>query len=901
MSESGFQDLPAPAPGAPGVTAPRQLFTPTLRWLVVVALFASYPVALFVPMGMGLNLVFHIAAPLFAVLTLAATAYLAITPLQRHGPQAARRHLAFLLVLWLYVALHLAAALAGRTADLFRLTDTVGLVVLAAFFAVGPRRLLPRRLDLLLLGLWCAQALHCGFQALAGYEPVALAGNRNWAATLVAVLAPWACFALRRLGAPRRAMSAPTPSGSDEAGPGNLPAWTSAPLSRILLQGAVVVISLVIVYACHCRATWLGLALYVLVMFMLKPSSWPGRVLLLAVLLLVGVGAVVAYPEKVSSAIELDIRLPLYASTVRMIADHPCLGVGPGNFTRDFVTYRSTAQKARAVAAPVTEHPHCELLHVAVSAGVLGALLWALVLALPLLLPTGSSPYRRLAHASLWILVIHGLLDKTLVQPPTNILAVIFAGLLWRPWLRLRAEPRLRSARLQTLRLPLAVGVLLLSLYVVSRDLWQGALFRRAYLAEADGQYYEGRGEAERARPAYVTAYEAYALSALVAPRNVRSHAYAAICANNKLRDPERALRHIQDAMAIEPDFAHLNGEAGLALGNLGRHAEAFAFFAREAQIFPFDVEPLQRLLLCAAVTNRLDLLAPLHAQLMATSTRKASLALGAEEARSRVLTLRIALTDNRPADVLAAANDIVRALEARAVEPPLYGCLDRGLVDAIRLAPFGALDVDYWRQLEVARCQWVSTRPRQPADLLALLSLDGKTPQEALRLMLDVARLAGYSPACLRLPQSLQSPRFIELSRDSERWLLDLGRGLVLERRGLASLYTLPELRDACGLRAEDLQGGSAVVPAHPLQFFYRTQALGAMIQQTCAVSGIPLPFSPLVEATRLQLALAREIQAAGLPPDTLTVAYDEARISAFGKAVNALIEAANKTPTQP
>ena len=870
MSESVFQASPVPGAAAPAATSLHRVFTPLVRWLLVAALFASYHVALFVPMGTRFSIVFHIAAPLFTILTLVATAYLAITP-----PPRAGRRLGFLVVLWLYVALHITAALAGGTADWFRLPDTAGLVVLTAFFAVGPARLLPRRLDVLLLWLWCAQVAHCGLQALAGYEPVALAGNRNWAATLVAVLAPWACFALRRLGGPRRGLN--------------------APLGRVLLQGAVVVISLVIVYACHCRATWLGLALYALVVFMLKPCSWPKRVLLLMVLFVVAAGALISYPEKVSRAIERDIRLPLYASTLRMIADHPYLGVGPGNFARDFVTYRSTAQKARAVAAPVSEHPHSELLDVGVAVGVLGALLWVLVMVVPTFLPTGSSPYRRLAHASLCVLVVHGLLDKTLVQPPTSILAVVFAGLLWRPWIRLRAEPRHRPAWLATLRLPLAVAVALLSLYVAGRDLWQGALFRRAYLAEAEGQYYEGRGDAARARPAYVRAYDAYVLSTRVGPRNVRSHAYAGICANNKLRDPERALPHIQDAMTIEPDFAHLNGEAGLALGTLGRHEEAFAFFAREAQIFPFDIEPLQRLLLCAAVTNRIDLLAPLHAQLMATSARKASLDLGAAEARALGMTLRVALSANRPRDVLAAADAITKPLESAAVEPPLYGLLDRRLIDAIRQAPFSTLDLDYWRQLEVARRHWVENRPRQPAELLALARAAGRPAPEGLELMLDVARLEGYSPACLRLPQTPQSVRFVELSRAAERWLLDLDRGQVLEQRGLAGLYAVPAVREACGIREEDLRGGAAVIPAHPLQFFFRTQALGAIVKETCVVSAIPLAFSPLVEAAAMQVALARELQAVGLPPNTLPVAYDEARCSAFGAAVKAKLEASS------
>jgi O-antigen ligase/tetratricopeptide (TPR) repeat protein len=872
VSESVPQDVAVPAALAPPSTPVHRLLTPSLRWLVVAGLFASYPIALLIPMGMGVSLAFHIAAPLFTVLTLSAVAYLAITPLRGHGERAALRRLGVLAVLWLYVALHLAAAVAGRSADLFRIAETAGLVVLTALFAFGPTHLLPRRLDLVLLWLWCAQVVHCGFQALAGYEPVALAGNRNWAATLVAVLAPWACFALRRLGGPRRGMS--------------------APLGRIVLQGMVIAVSLVIVYACHCRATWLALGLYGVLVFMLKPASWPGRVLLLTALTLVALGAVISYPEAIGRAIERDIRLPLYANTGRMIADHPWLGVGPGNFARDFVPYRSLAQKARAVAAPVSDHPHCEVLNVGATIGVPGALLWVLVLVVPLLLSPGSSPYRRLAHASLWLLVIHGLLDKPLVQPPTNLLAAIFAGVLWRPRLRLRVEPRRRPAFLALLRLPVAAVVVVLSLYVSVRDLWQGALFRRAYLAEAEGQYYEDQHEPDQARAAYLRAYDDYVLSTRVGPRNVRSYAYAGVCANNKLHDPELALPHIRHAMAIEPDFAHLNGEAGLALGTLGRHDEAFAFFAREAQIFPFDIEPLQRLLLCAAATNRLDLLTPLHERLMAASARKASLALGESTARGLALSLAVALENQRPAEALAAANALAQPLESHAVEPALYGTLDKRLIDSLRRAPFGALDVTYWNDLVAARRGWLATPSHEPASLLSLLRRGGTTSPEALAAGLDVARVAGYSPAFLCLSQAAERVRFVQLSRDAKCWLLDLDRGQVLDGTGFSSLYTQATLRETCGLREEDLKDGVAVIPANPLQFFYRTQALGAMVRQISAAAGAPLAVSPMVEAANLQLLLARDFEAASLPPGTLRVAYDQARLQALAAAVRTEME---------
>lgn len=870
------QPLSAPTGQPVGTTRLHEAFGPAMRWLLLAALVASHPVALFIPMGSGFSLVFHIGLPLFTVLAMAATAYLGVTPLRNTGGGASYRPQIVAAAVWLYAGLHGVAAVAGKTADLYRIADTAGPVLLAAFFAVAPRRLIPRRLDVVMLCLWCLQVVHCLLQHLAGYEPVGLAGNRNWAATLLAVLAPWACLALRRVGGPRRGLS--------------------APIGRVVLQGCVIVISLVIVYACHCRATWLGLALYGVTMFLLKPCSWPGRVLVLAVLTSLLLGVVIAWPEKVGEAIEGDIRLPMYASTLRMVADHPLLGVGPGNFCRDFVLYRSRAQKARAVAAPVTEHPHCELLDVGVSVGVLGALIWAAVFFMPLVLSPGRSLPRRLAHASLWLLLVHGMLDKALIQPPTSVLAVLFAGLLWRPWLRLRADPRRRGPRAQVLRLPLAALVLLLGLHVSVREAWVGALFRQAYLAEAQGQFYESRGDGERALRAYRRAYAAYARSARIAPSNVRAHAYAGICANNKLRDPQRALEHIRAAMAIEPNFAHLNGEAGLALGTLDRHEEAFGFFMREARLFPFDVEPLQRLLLCAAATGRLDMLGPLHEQLLATSARKVSQGLGDEQTRDLALSLRRAVSRNQPREALQAAAALLEPVASQAAEPPLYGQMEAPLVDALRRLPLSELDLQYWQELERARRLWVSSRVLTPADVLALLRTavpDGQDPDRSLPVVLTVARYAGYSPACLQWPQGTTWPlRFVELRRGPQSWLLDVERGAVIADAGLGSLLTRDDVSQACGLRGTELAGAAVLIPAHALQFLYRTQALGGVLQQTCAASAVPLAFSPMAEAARLQALLITELPRAGLKPEALPVVYDRPRLQAFADHLRSRVQ---------
>ncbi len=868
LPDAALPDTAAPPRTAPASRLPA-LGATAMRLLILAGLFASYPVALVIPMGAGFNLVFHIALPLFAILSLAAAVWLAITPWRQTGDAGRRgRARGVAAVLWGYVALHGLAAAWGRTPDAWRLAETAGPVILALFVAIAPRRLLPRRLDVALLVLWCVQVLHCLAQALADYEPVALAGNRNWAATLLAVLAPWACFALRRIGAPHRGLA--------------------APLRRVVLQGAVVVISLVIVYACHCRATWLALGLYGLVFFLLKPCSWTGRVLLGGALAGLLLGVVVSWPEKVGEAIAKDIRLPLYANTLRLIADKPILGVGPGNFCRDFVLYRSRAQKARAVSAAVTEHPHCEFLNVAAAVGIPGAILWAAVLMVPLVLPTGRSTRRRLAHACLWVLVVHGLLDKALVQPPTQLLAVLFAGMLWRPWLRLRAAPEVRPPALRALCLPAAALAIVLGVHVAWRELTTGILFRRAYLAEARGQVLEGRGQSDAARQAYGEAYDAYVRATRVAPTNVRAHAYAGISANNKLRDPLRALPHLQAAMALEPNFAHLNGEAGLALGSLNRHNDAFTFFLREARLFPFDIEAMQRLLLCAAATGRLDMLAPVHRQLLDNAAHKATQALGEDRLRELAMAFRLAVSRGRSTEAILAARELLEPLAAQAVEPALFGYLDAPLAEALRREGAGEADAAFWHDLEAARQAWADGAPESPAALMAALdrlAAPGRLDPAALRPWFTVARLAGWSPACLRGPDPEAPWRWVELRRGDDAWLLDLEQRRLVEGADLVRLVTDSALQQSCAVDPAALQGQAVLIPAEPMQFLFRTQALAAMLRQTSRASAVPLPYSPMVEAARRQVRVATALPAAGLPLEALPVVYDQAALEAFAR----------------
>jgi O-antigen ligase len=825
------------------------------RLLFGVLLFVSYPLALVIPVRFGISLVFHIAVPTFLLFSLFCIGYLlTVSPGKigdaRPSPAPSDRSLDLARVagglLAAYAAIVLVSATSGHTARFEDVFLALGAVCAPAFFALCPRRWLPKNLTALLAGLWLAQAVHGILQLSRGHEPVLLAGNRNWAATLVAVLTPWACLAVRSC---RRRWQF---------------RWVR--WAEPLAHAGIILLTLVFLLRAECRATWLVLGAYVLFFVLFRPLSRGARAAICAVLAAFAVAVLIMFPTKVGKTIESDIRVPLYASTVRLIADRPWLGVGPGNFRREFVLYRSDAHKARAVAASVTEHPHNELLHVCATLGIPAGLIWLLVMGVPLLLSPGRCAGMRAAHFGAWMLVGHGMLDKVLVQPPTNLLAVLFVGMLWRRHLHLRAQPASAPVWLTRTRVPVALILTVMGIYALSQDVRRGILFRRAYLAEA-----EGRNR---------NAYDAYNESTFVDPRNVRTHAFAGICANNRLKDPTLALPHLERAMQLERDFAHLNGEVGLALGNLKRHKDALPFFVREVQLYPFSVHAYQRLFLCGAVTGAVPDLDALHTRILELQWRQARISLGDARTAELAGECLLALKTNRGIDAVRDAAALIKPAEAEGAEPPYYRLMpDREAADAVLDAGFGLLDLSYLTELLRLQSALAPRTDRSPESLLKLaetLVPESRTP-ERLRALTQLARLSGYGVASIQAGGSAEGTNtLLELSLAGQTWLLDTKSGLLTPDATAVDLLVDKTLRQRHGV--PDITSLHLRIPVNPLRFLGRIRALSAILSQYHGRQAPNCAASPTVSLINVSARVQKELAAADLTatPPPVTVDFD-------------------------
>lgn len=802
-------------------------------WCFAACLFLAYPIALVFPVRTGPSLVFYFALPtlficsLFAGLWLLANAVRELTAPPTEGAMSGQR--------WrqaLWCAFLLAAGLCVWNGSLQHSTgmaavvETLGLVAIPLCFALVPAVWSMPRLATVLGLLWLANAAHAGWQWHVHFEAVGLAGNRNWQATLTVALAPWAWLAVARTGSMPRI-------------------W--------LTRGALALVagvSLFFAYQGESRATWLVLGVYVLLFGVLSRLSWLRRVLLCAGLGLMVLAAVVAMPGRIVQAIDQDIRVPLWAQTVRMIGDHPLLGAGPGNYRREFVLYKSAAHKQRTVAAAVTEHPHNEPLHVAAIMGLPWAAAW-LLLWLPLLWRRVRTRAETAMHFSAWMICGHACFDQTLAQPPTCLLGLMFLGLLWRNWLP--PAPVTPTLDAEAGRPALARIVAIALAVVAAAGVIEAG--RRACLT-----WYLREGWLAEARADAVAAHAAYAHAAKVYPTEVQAHMLAGMMAANGLRNAPLALEHFQRVLELDPNYAHINGEAGGALGSLGRHDDALQLLAREATLYPYDALALRRLLVARLATGRVDGIEQEEARLAQLDYRRAVLKLGAPAIERWRSAFLLALRDGTADTGIEAARQLSSSTVHDWMADPAFYLLAPTVhvPDDFANVDFGPGDWRYWRQVEADRRaaqEIVGAEPLSPSNLARLWQEARQEPRRFAALLTqagaEVARI-GTAPDALT--------GVCELRKAQACWLVAPALGIWLEKTDAGHLRQDPALCTRLGLTPDSVPRLRLYLEFEPYAFCARTAVLSHIVY-----SGLRWEVNPRVgEMPSLRLVHYRHLQAA-------------------------------------
>lgn len=294
----------------------------------------------------------------------------------------------------------------------------------------------------------------------------------------------------------------------------------------------------------------------------------------------------------VGGRVDLDVRLVLWETALRMWRDHPWFGVGPGHYDHRYRAYRPSALQLQP------EFVHNDYLNVLADWGIVGAVILLLALvALGMGLVKVSRHVRRSENElssnrsnkfafvlggtiALLALLIHATVDFNLQIPANAILAVSLVALLSSHW-RFATERYWFSARLPA-RLVTSGALLTAAVYLGQQEVRLGREWVwRERAARAPELSLERAALLEKAMAGepknFATAYQLGEIYRLEAFRGTGD--YAAFM--------ERAIAAYQRGITNHPFDGDYYLGWGMCLDFTGRHAEAEPIFLKADELDP--------------------------------------------------------------------------------------------------------------------------------------------------------------------------------------------------------------------------------------------------------------------------------------------------------------------------
>lgn len=325
-------------------------------------------------------------------------------------------------------------------------------------------------------------------------------------------------------------------------------------------------------------------------------------------------------------------RVSLWEDTLRMIFDHPLLGVGAGNFQFNEPKYasRESLEIKRRFEQPAGQdlmafNAHNEYLEIWAETGLIGLaafgaflflLLRALAGAVLRYIRSNGDPLIIGFAAAVGATLVHSAFDSNLQQPASAVHFWIVVGMVWS--LKLNAEGR---APLELLFVEgRKAGVVMMALcgmaliatagmgartlmgeyyylkgrwafhsqnYKEAEGLWQRA---SAYGPTKHFRTYQSLGTALYHQGKWGEAADAYRQSLAQFPHNARVHYMLGRSLSNA-GDTQAALPHFQTAVSLNPLRVEFHLGLGEALSNAGDAKAAIAALEKAHSMTPDDPE----------------------------------------------------------------------------------------------------------------------------------------------------------------------------------------------------------------------------------------------------------------------------------------------------------------------
>ncbi len=825
-----------------------------IGWGTVLLFFVSYPFVLVAPTAGWLRDVFAVDVPTFFVFSLLALTCLLVVPLRAKGPFRTQGALPWLfnvrlrVILWGaggFALVCIGSAVANSTARVMPVVELLGYVVVPLYVAVCPRGMLPRRLPIVFAALWAINVTAGVLQWWADDPVVGLTANWNWFASVVIGFLPWVWIVMTQLEG-KGSTGAKARAGQLRTASVRPCLWIGTALTALL--------ALVLLLQTGCRATAVVLSAYLFLFMLLPRLSRRGKLIVTLAGCVCGGLVAFVFADSVVSSWKRDIRPPLYRSTLRMIADYPVSGVGPGNFRREYPPYRTENQRKRPVAAAISRHPHNEVLHVFSQAGVPAGMLWLAMLAVLLCRPPKRSLFWWSVHFTAFVIFGHAMFDKTLVQPSLNIAGFFMLGLLWRPRLYVRCQVQGITSRRRFAALALGISAAVYMVFMVVQDL------------RHDVWIWKGQGADRRGDQG--GAYQAYARAAEIRPRDVRVQMLAALRAKRGPGELGKALeKHLSNVLGTEPDYAHVNAETGEILARLGKPEKAIPYFRNEAELYPFNVEVRKHLFDTYLRIDRLEHIPGVCEQYVRAWRMQGQRELWGGEYQKIKRKWSQALANASPGESLRQAHKLKEAVFSSGVDRGFHALVDdQQLSVRIAEADFGTADYRYWyrahlwreRVKEAANAQDVDglvqgfvnywhTRHAQKtgsdaddeAATLGKRYRDDAPEVEMARAFAQYAFQAGYQVAAVGSEK--RATGFVQIAEGENVWLVNPQKNSVWPEVTIKELRSSDHARQRVGLGDVQADELSLLIPVMPFDFCVRTQALGALVREEGASAGAP------------------------------------------------------------
>ena len=297
------------------------------------------------------------------------------------------------------------------------------------------------------------------------------------------------------------------------------------------------------------------------------------------------------FPQKMEQIVRSDIRIPMWGGTVRLIQDYPG-GVAAGNYQQFYTEYRkSSTYSKRLVSAPISIHPHNEILNITAELGWLAGiitfiLIWVIITAKQYGITEWS------CHWFIMVYIIQASLDMPLVQQPGPILFYSGLGLFLTSFI---AKSKYRAQWGKSKWKFWVLPTLFLAVPMSIKD-WRVDTQKRLAQHNLKHMMYYLETDKVKANEFYERTIAIYEGLIDLDPQNLKNP-YELIRISTLMDKHEVGKKYWDLVISKDASYAHINNFIAQYYIKTQDYAKAYEYMAKEVDLYPNFLPTYQQFL----------------------------------------------------------------------------------------------------------------------------------------------------------------------------------------------------------------------------------------------------------------------------------------------------------------